>query len=424
MSYKDGFGLREKHHDGTEYPVGGIMQFDPVSKLPETFRLDVPNEWIRTQLYDTCASEAFGNLLSVLNGAKIDALYMWLIARLNNGYANTDWGVDLKSIAMSGVKVGAPLFEDSQYHSDGDRDVFTAVENWDLKTMQRRAIVNKFGTAVEVTTMYGEDFFNSIKMVLYKLKTPIAIGVRWNWDSGKPEIDTQSDTGFGHAMLVTGWTKDRLIVLNSWGQGVGDKGYFYFSRDVINHDIAIFGAWTGIDEKPEKIKWMLENGIFMEDRNWIINIIKALIVAIKGRLKLTPDGSEKSETGVVPPYPVKVVKMCEAIRRHEGWFPGSRSRRNKNPGNFKYIGQYKAIGKDAQGFAIFPDDETGWQHLLKVVHNACSGKSLMYPQTMTIYEYFAKYAPASDNNDSKRYAEVVAEACGVSPYLQIKDLLV
>ena len=442
MSYKDGYGLREKQNDGTEYPVGGIMQFEPVSKLPETFALTVPDEWVRTQVVDTCASEAFGNLLSVLNGAKIDALYMWLIARLNNGYANTDWGVDLKSIALSAVKVGAPLYEDSQYHSDGDRDVFTAVENWDLKAMQRKAIVNKFGTALEVTTINGADYFDSIKMVLHKLKTPIAIGVRWNWDSGKPEIDTHSDTGFGHAMLVIGYTKDRLIVLNSWGRSVGNAGYFYFSRSVINHDIAIFGAWTGIDETPEKVKLMLENGIYMEDRNWILNIIKALIIAIKGRLKIAQEVPKN--TGV-PPYPLKVVKMAEAMARKEGWYEKgvikNRPQRNCSPMNHRFVSQYVAIGEDRagvkagqNGYAIFPDEATGWTYCYKVLYTHITGKSPHYNTEakklglansgeLNFYQYCEIFAPNKDNNDSKKYAEDICEWMGNSPYDKLSSLL-
>lgn len=150
MSYKDGFGLREKQHDGTEYPVGGFIQFPPLSSLPETFALTIPDEWVRTQVHDTCASEAFGNLLSLINQQKIDALYAWTLGRANNGYSVDDWGVDLKSIALATVKAGAPLFPDSQYHSDGERETFADITKWDLKATQPKAIVNKAGTAVEV----------------------------------------------------------------------------------------------------------------------------------------------------------------------------------------------------------------------------------------------------------------------------------
>ena len=48
-----------------------------------------------------------------------------------------------------------------------------------------------------------------------------------------------------------------------------------------------------------------------------------------------------------------------AIQKHEGYYEGSRSYRNKNPGNLKYIGQAGSIGKDSGGFAIFGSLEDG-----------------------------------------------------------------
>ena len=421
MSYKDGFGLREKQSDGTEYRVGAFIQFPPLATLPETFELEIPPEWVRTQKDDTCASEAFGNLLSRINGNKIDALLAWALARANNGYSVEDWGVDLKSIAMATVKGGAPIFADSPYHSDGERSVYADITKWDLKAVQPKAIVNKAGTAVEVQPINGADLFDSIKMTLHKLQAPVAIGVRWNWPTNYGNIEGIQEQGYGHAMLVMGWDEERLIVLNSWGKEVGTNGYFYFPRDVINHDIAIFGAWTLIDETPEKVKWHIDNGIYLNDGHWLLNIAKAFIVAIKQALKLTPNASK--ETGV-PPYPLKVVKMAEAIKQHEGFYPGSRAKRNNSPSNAKYLGQYKSIGPDAQGFARFATYEDGWNYLLKIVYNACSGKSVAYQPTMTLYGYFAKYAPSADNNDPKRYAEVVAEYIGVSPFTTLNDLLV
>ena len=54
----------------------------------------------------------------------------------------------------------------------------------------------------------------------------------------------------GHMMLAVGWIKDYFIVLNSWGEGFGDKGYFYlpFSLATWNQrtgfPISVFDAWA------------------------------------------------------------------------------------------------------------------------------------------------------------------------------------
>jgi hypothetical protein len=442
MSYKDGYGLREKQHDGTEFVVGGFVQIPHVSTLPETFELPIPNDWIRTQTEDTCASESIGNLLSYINSGKIDALYAWILARVNNGYGVDDWGVDLKSIALSAVKVGSPLFPESPFHSDGDRATYAEISNWNLKALQPKAIVNKAGSAVEVQTANGMDFFDSVKATLYKLQTPIVIGIRWNHDASNPNVDLHSDSGFGHAVLVTGWTKDRLVILNSWGRDVGNAGYFYFAREIINHDVAIFGAWTLVDETPEKVKWLLDNGIYLEDQNWLLNITKSFILAMKRLLTIALDAEKKEKGTGVPPYPRKMLEFADAMARFEGFYKfGSRPKRNCNPINARYVFQYKSIGEDRRGvpdgqngYAIFPDEATGWAYWHKVLYMHCTGKSPHYNSEakklglansgeLNIYQYIEIFAPAHDSNEPKHYAESICEWVGISPYSTLKELI-
>lgn len=114
--------------------------------------------------------------------------------------------------------------------------------------------------------------------------------------------------------------------------------------------------------------------------------------------------------------------FCLAIQSHEGWFLGSRSQKNHNPGNCRYssVGYlpiYEPVGKDAQNFAVFKDYATGFLYLKNLV------KSKIHTHPMwTFYQFFANYAPSSDGNNSQRYAEVVAEACGVPPIQIISTL--
>jgi hypothetical protein len=412
--------------EATDFRVGAVLKLKPVSQLPKKFVIPIADDQVRTQKWDTCASEALSVLLSHINGYPVEAIYTWALSRANAGYAIDDYGVTIKEILMGAVKGGAPHASESQYKSTDERSIFADITKWDLKGQQRKAIVNKAGSALFCEPTDGMDYFDVIRSTIVTTGNPVLWGMMWNHDPSNPNLLEPMPTGYGHCQLFYGYDNetlqyvDLLLDLNSWGLSVGEKGRYRASRKLVNHDVNIFGAGTLIDETPEKVRWHLENGIYLNDGNWLLNIAKAMFVAIKQALKLTV---EVPKNIGVPPYPVKIVKMAEAIKRHEGWFPGSRSRRNHNPGNFKFVSQYKAIGKDAQGFAIFPDDETGWQHLLKVIHNACSGKSVMYPPTMSLYQYFEKYAPSSDKNDPRRYAEVVAEACGVSPYTIIRELL-
>ena len=118
----------------------------------------------------------------------------------------------------------------------------------------------------------------------------------------------------------------------------------------------------------------------------------------------------------------QVEQMARAIEHHEGFFVGSRSYRNNNPGNIKFAGQYKAMGTDDKGFAIFDTYADGYNALIKLIENACDGKSITYRPSMTLYDFFGKYAPQSDNNDSEAYAVAVASEMKLSPYQVIGEL--
>lgn len=99
--------------------------------------------------------------------------------------------------------------------------------------------------------------------------------------------------------------------------------------------------------------------------------------------------------------------VASTIQTVEGWFPGSVSYRNNNPGNLKYANQPGATGEDANGFAIFPDYQTGLQALDNQI-------ALDASRGLTIAQFTAKYAPAQDSNNPASYAATIASATGLS----------
>jgi hypothetical protein len=126
---------------------------------------------------------------------------------------------------------------------------------------------------------------------------------------------------------------------------------------------------------------------------------------------------------VPPTHEGKLETFCLAIRTHEGWFPGSRSQNNNNPGNCRYSSQgyldiYKPVLKDAQNFARFKDYATGWLYLKNLVK-----VKINVAPNQTIQQFFNSYAPSSDGNDPVRYAQVVAAACGLKPTDPVSKIL-
>jgi len=131
-------------------------------------------------------------------------------------------------------------------------------------------------------------------------------------------------------------------------------------------------------------------------------------------------------------YPEKIKEWAIAIQNHEGYFPagqnrnfpnGTRSWRNKNPGNIRYVGQSRAIGKDSGGFCIFNTYEDGLAELCDMLIRCAKGESRSYPKGITLLQFFQIYAPSADNNNPVRYAAVVAQKLGVQVETKISELL-
>lgn len=107
--------------------------------------------------------------------------------------------------------------------------------------------------------------------------------------------------------------------------------------------------------------------------------------------------------------------MALAMQQQEGWYAGTPSYRNNNPGNLTYQGQAGSIGADSQGFAIFPDYESGYAALLRQIQ-------LDAGRGFTFYQMFTKYLggdpygpPVAPGGDPVVYATNVAAALGTTP---------
>ena len=86
--------------------------------------------------------------------------------------------------------------------------------------------------------------------------------------------------------------------------------------------------------------------------------------------------------------------LMDRIQVHEGWYEGSRSYRNNNPGNItagSFTERYGAVGSDGR-FAIFASYDDGRYALRVLLFN-----TRVYP-TLTVEEAIARYAPASEND--------------------------
>ena len=94
-----------------------------------------------------------------------------------------------------------------------------------------------------------------------------------------------------------------------------------------------------------------------------------------------------------------VTIWASAIQHFEGWFPGSRSYRDNNPGNLEEEGTAGRDGVYAK-FATFAD---GYNRLCADIE----AKIEEHPH-FTLLEVMNIYAPSADHNNPSAYAAYVA----------------
>lgn len=108
-----------------------------------------------------------------------------------------------------------------------------------------------------------------------------------------------------------------------------------------------------------------------------------------------------------------IPTWASAIAQFEGSAPGTPAARNHNPGNLKFAGQPGAIGRDSAGFAIFPDDGTGYQALT----NQLAKYVRDYPNDSILditAHYLGQSSPTVNaQGDAFTYAAFVAGNLGV-----------
>lgn len=98
-----------------------------------------------------------------------------------------------------------------------------------------------------------------------------------------------------------------------------------------------------------------------------------------------------------------------AIQTAEGWYPGSRSYRNNNPGNLRYAGQVAATGADNAGFAVFNTYDDGFAALVAQIQLDAS----RHPD-WTLQDFVNNYAPPSENNDTTYLNNILSNLPGAS----------
>lgn len=163
----------------------------------------------------------------------------------------------------------------------------------------------------------------------------------------------------------------------------------------------------------------------------LLAVAKKLLHAIF----VSPDLPEPSQPHNLPPQSDAkpkddlIHKMALGIQEWEGyaapgekdrtgrrWLNGTPSWRNRNPGNIK--------GIDGR-FRVFKTYDEGFNYLKDYIRRACTGKHPAYKPSMSIKQFFAIYAPSSENSleSISNYASYVCKKMNVMPSTKLSELV-
>jgi len=114
---------------------------------------------------------------------------------------------------------------------------------------------------------------------------------------------------------------------------------------------------------------------------------------------------------------IPIEKLAAAIKKFEGWYPGSRSFRNNNPGNLR---SSKFQAGQADGFAFFKSHAIGRSALLWDLRQKCLGKTrtALGPES-TLHDLIFTWS----ETDQKAYLDFVCQQLGVAGDFQLKNFL-
>ncbi len=173
------------------------------------------------------------------------------------------WGADLRTACKVAVSIG--FLEDSfnPYKlGEKDRNFIANWKNWEIGKFEENAKKHRKKSYFKVDGSY--DTFNNIRAALWAnraAKQSIKTGSIWDssWTNAENGIipKVKGTPQYGHAFKLYGQKmigdEFYLVAQLSNGEEIGDKGIFYFPREVVNREFK-FGNFMDIDIDPEKAK--------------------------------------------------------------------------------------------------------------------------------------------------------------------------
>lgn len=214
-----------------------------VIKLPEEYSVGKP--FIKDQANtDFCPGESSSAVNEDEEGIEFSP--EWQFSQIKKVMGEwKSYGADLRSAAKALKNAGSlPKSQAPFSVHTNDRDFLANWNNWPYALQQQAALYRKESFFM-IDTLPGHDLFDSIRTALYQnaiAKRSIMTGSVWyqEWTyapGGVLPEDFSQPVGL-HSYKIFGWTmiggQPYLMVQNSYGEDMGDKGVYYMPRSAAN----------------------------------------------------------------------------------------------------------------------------------------------------------------------------------------------
>jgi hypothetical protein len=271
-------GLRPTPRDKRDFSLGAIVPQWNITSVPNKDFLVGDVIGIKSQkLSDFCTGFSVCAVSELQEGMALNPCYQFAkIKQIEGSYAG--WGANLRSAAKSVCDWGSIEADKGYTVEEQPRDFLANWANW--TGYDTDAEKHKKRSYVSVDGQY--DFFTNIRIALWQFrdeKRGIIVGTTWrpSWTYAEHGIVPKAEDtnyGFGHAIAIIGQKmigdEPYLVIQNSYGEMAGDKGFYYFPKEVVNKEFAPYGAYMFIDMPKEEVKkkaWSLR----MRITEWIKN---------------------------------------------------------------------------------------------------------------------------------------------------------
>lgn len=237
-----GLDLKNTKHDKRDYSHKRTFGSFPIHQLPKEYLLlsdilDQGNEF-------TCTAQSACAIQETEHGISFDPKWFYRKEGEVSGSPSM-FGYDMRTLMKTGCIMG---------FKPKDLDEVEAIKYKEL---------SYFNVDKEL------DKFDDIRVAMWLAKDEkrcVVVGSEWfkDWMTSDGIISNTKPTQpiGGHAFKIAGWTTkndiEYLVVQNSWGNGVGDNGLFYFPREIVNKYFVWAFIWRSTPDKIQTISFILD----------------------------------------------------------------------------------------------------------------------------------------------------------------------